>query len=421
LDGSHEAEKHHKSNFLSFIILKMNWYQIDSKDSFRKLNTLEEGLTDKDVKERLLQYGPNKLAEEEKINKLKILLHQFTSPLIYILLIAAIVTFLLKEYIDTGVIMAVVLLNAIIGYIQEFKAEESLRALKKMIVPKARVLRDGIEKEINSLELVPGDIVLLTSGSKVPADLRLFRTIELKVEEAMLTGESIPAEKIISTIKEVNLTPGDQRNMAFMGTVVVSGRAKGVVVETGQRTILGQIAKEVREVSAFKTPLQGKLERFARLIGFAALGFSALIFLAGIMSGAKASDMFLTAVATAVSAIPEGLPVAVTITMAIGVARMARRNAIVRKLPAVETLGSTTVIGSDKTGTLTRNEMTVRLIFDGEKTYEVTGSGYDPEGVILYEQTTVSLDELKNLGQVLRIGLLCNESNVYEEDSLYRG
>ncbi len=398
----------------------MNWYQIDSKDSFRKLNTSEEGLTDKEVKERLLQYGPNKLAEEEKINKLKILLHQFTSPLIYILLIAAIVTFLLKEYIDTGVIMAVVLLNAVIGYIQEFKAEESVRALKKMIVPKARVFRDGIEKEINSLELVPGDIVLLSSGSKAPADLRLFRTIELKVEEAMLTGESIPAEKIISTIKEDNLTPGDQRNMAFMGTVVVSGRAKGVVVETGQRTVLGQIAKEVGEVSAFKTPLQDKLERFARLIGFAVLGFCAFIFWAGIMRGVKVSDMFVTAVATAVSAIPEGLPVAVTITMAIGVARMARRNAIVRKLPAVETLGSTTVIGSDKTGTLTKNEMTVRLIFDGEKTYEVTGSGYEPEGVILYEQTTASLDELKNLRQVLRIGFLCNESNVYEEDGLYK-
>ena len=398
----------------------MNWYQIDSKDSFRKLNTSEDGLSDKEVKELLLQYGPNKLAEEEKINKLKILIHQFTSPLIYILLIAAVVTFLLHEFIDTGVIMAVVILNAVIGYIQEFKAEESVRALKKMIVPKARVLRDGIAKEINSMELVPGDIVILSSGSKVPADLRLFRTIELKVEEAMLTGESIPAEKIITTIKEDNLTPGDQRNMAFMGTVVVSGRARGVVVETGQRTILGKIAKEVREVSAFKTPLQDKLERFARLIGYAILGFSALIFLAGIMRGVKASDMFLTAVATAVSAIPEGLPVAVTITMAIGVARMVRRNAIVRKLPAVETLGSTTVIGSDKTGTLTRNEMTVRLIFDGEKTYDVTGSGYDPEGVILYEQATVSPDELKNLRQVLRIGFLCNESNVYKEDGQYK-
>ena len=398
----------------------MNWYQIDSKDSFRKLKTSERGLTNKDVQERLLQYGPNKLAEEEKINKFKILLHQFTSPLIYILLIAAIVTFFLREYIDTCIIMAVVLLNAVIGYIQEFRAEQSVRALKKMIVPKARVLRDGIEKEINSLELVPGDIVLLASGSMAPADLRLFRTIELKVEEAMLTGESIPAEKIISTIKEDNLTPGDQRNMVFMGTVIASGRARGVVVETGQRTVLGQIEKEVREVSAFKTPLQDKLEKFARLIGYLIIGFSAIVFWAGIMLGAKTSEMFITAVATAVSAIPEGLPVAVTITMAIGVARMARRNAIVRKLPAVETLGSTTVIGSDKTGTLTKNEMTVRLVFDGEKTYEVTGSGYEPEGEILYEQTTVNMDELKNLRQVLRIGALCNETNVYKENGTYK-
>ncbi|MEN8264461.1 MAG: HAD-IC family P-type ATPase [Nitrospirota bacterium] len=398
----------------------MNWYQLDSKDVFRKLNTSEKGLTDKEVQDRLIKYGPNKLAEKEKINKLKILLHQFTSPLIYILLLAAIVTFFLREYIDTGVIMAVVLLNAVIGYIQEFKAEESVRALKKMIVPNSRVLRDSREKEVNSVDLVPGDIVFLSSGSRVPADLRLFKTIELKVEEAMLTGESIPAEKIISTIKEDNLTPGDQKNMAFTGTAVVNGRAKGIVVETGQRTVLGQIAEEVREVSVLKTPLQDKLDRFAKLIGFVVIGFSALVFGAGIMLGAKASDMFITAVATAVSAIPEGLPVAVTITMAIGVARMARRNAIVRKLPAVETLGSTTVIGSDKTGTLTRNEMTVRLVYDGEKIYEVTGSGYEPEGNILHEQISVNPDELKNLQQVLRIGLLCNESDVYEEDGLYR-
>jgi Ca2+-transporting ATPase len=316
--------------------------------------------------------------------------------------------------------MAVVLLNAIIGYIQEFKAEESVRALKKMVVPGARVIRDGVEKEINSLELVPGDIVLLASGSKVPADLRLFRTIELKVEEAMLTGESIPAEKTIADIREDHLTPGDQRNMAFMGTVVVSGRAHGIVVETGQRTVLGQIAKEVREVSAFKTPLQDKLERFARLIGFVVIGVSALVLGAGIMLGEKASDMFMTAVAMAVSAIPEGLPIAVTITMAIGVTRMARRNAIIRKLPAVETLGSTTVIGSDKTGTLTRNEMTVRVIFDGNETYEVTGIGYEPKGDILHDQAAVKADELKNLQQVVRIGLLCNESNVYEKNNLYR-
>ncbi|MFQ5441864.1 MAG: cation-translocating P-type ATPase [Thermodesulfobacteriota bacterium] len=398
----------------------MIWYQLNSKDILHELKTSEEGLSDKEVEARLVQYGPNKLAEEEKINKLKILFHQFTSPLIYILLIAAIVTFLLHEYIDTGVIMAVVLLNAIIGYTQEFKAEKSVRALKEMLVPKARVIRDGVEKEVHSLELVPGDIVLLASGSKVPADVRLFSTIELKVEEAMLTGESIPAEKTTADIKEDYLTHGDQRNMAFMGTVVVSGRAHGIVVETGQGTALGQIAKEVREVSAFKTPLQEKLEKFARLIGFVVLGFSSLVFGAGIMFGAKASDMFMTAVAMAVSAIPEGLPIAVTIAMAIGVTRMARRNAIIRKLPAVETLGSTTVIGSDKTGTLTKNEMTVRIIFDGDKTYGVTGSGYEPKGTISHEQAPVNVGELVNLRRVLRIGLLCNESDIYEKDNSYR-
>jgi potassium/sodium efflux P-type ATPase len=394
----------------------MHWYQLGVKEIFQTLRSSEEGLTDAGAGERLIQHGPNKLAEEERTSKLKILLHQFTSPLIYILLVAAIVTALLKEYIDTGVIMAVVILNAVIGYIQEFKAEESVRALKKMVVPKARVIRRSKEKEIDSEELVPGDIVLLASGAKVPADLRLFKTMELRIEEAMLTGESIPVEKIASTIKEDNLTPGDQRNMAFMGTVVVNGRAKGIVVETGQGTNLGQIAKEMREVSEIKTPLQEKLERFAKLIGLVVTGFSVVVFGAGIMLGAKASEMFMTAVATAVSAIPEGLPVAVTIAMAIGVARMARRNAVIRKLPAVETLGSTTVIGSDKTGTLTKNEMTVRLIYDGQHVYEVTGSGYEPRGEILREGMPVEARDLKNLLYVLRIGLLCNESNIYEED-----
>ncbi len=196
----------------------MSWYQLSIKEIFHKLGTWENGLTDAEASQRLEEYGPNKLAEEEKISKLKILLHQFTSPLIYILLIAGLITIMLKEYIDSGVIFAVVILNAIIGYIQEYKAEESVRALKKMVVPKAKVLRDGKEKEINSEELVPGDIVLLASGAKVPADLRLIHTIELKIEEAMLTGESLPAEKSPNPIKEDNLTPGDQKNMAFMGT-----------------------------------------------------------------------------------------------------------------------------------------------------------------------------------------------------------
>jgi len=398
----------------------MNWYQSTVKELFKKLRVSESGLTDSEIKERLLQFGPNKFIEEEKTNRLKILIHQFTSPLIYILLIAGVVTISLNEYIDSGVIFTVVILNALIGYIQEYKAEESVRALKKMVVPKAKVLREGKEKEINSEELVPGDIVLLASGVRVPADLRLFKTIELRVEEAMLTGESLPAEKVTSPIKEANLTPGDQKNMAFMGTIIVSGRAKGVVVETGHSTVLGQIATEVRKVTVVKTPLQYKLMRFAKLIGILVIAFSALIFLVGMLLGGKASEMFMIAVATAVSAIPEGLPVAVTIVMAIGVARMARRNAVIRKLPAVETLGSTTVIGSDKTGTLTKNEMTVRVVYDGEKAYRISGIGYEPKGEILYQLEPVDIKASANLLMVFRIGMLCNESNIYEEEGEFK-
>ena len=397
----------------------MTWYQIEVKEIFHRLKTSEEGLTDMEVKARLIEYGPNKLAEEQKISRLKILLHQFKSPLIYILIIAATVTGFLREFIDMGVIMAVLILNAVIGYFQEYRAEQSVRALKKMVVQKARVLRDGKEKEIGSEDLVPGDIVFLSSGVKVPADMRLFKTNELKIDEAMLTGESVPVEKTTHAIKEENLTPGDQKNMAFMGTAAVIGRAKGIVVETGGRTVLGQIATEVKELSITRTPLQQKIEKFAKFIGLLVLSGASAIFLVGIILGIKASDMFITAVAAAVATVPEGLPIVVTIAMAIGISRMARRNAIIRRLPAVETLGSTTVIGSDKTGTLTKNEMTVKLIYDGEHVYEVTGSGYEPAGEILHEGMPVKIKEHKNLELVLRIGLLCNESNIYEEEGRF--
>jgi len=401
----------------------MNWYQLSVKEIFEHLKTSELGLTEEEVKQRLKKYGPNRIAEEEKISKLQILLHQFTSPLIYILLIAGVVTILLKEYIDSGVIFAVVILNAIIGFVQEYKAEENVRALKKMVVPKARVIRDGKEKEVNSEELVPGDIVLLTSGMKVPADIRLIHTIELKIDESMLTGESVPVEKISTPIKQENLPPGDQKNMAFMGTIVVSGRAKGVVVETGERTILGKIAKEVKELTGVRAPLQDKIESFAKTIAFIVLGASVVLFLIGLLIGESAKDMFMTVVGAAVATVPEGLPIAVTVALAVGVVRMARQNAIIRKLTAVETLGSITVIGSDKTGTLTKNEMTVKLAYDGEHIYEFTGSGYDPSGEVLCEGISLkNLDpELKaNLYTLLRIGLLCNESDIYEEDGFYK-
>jgi Ca2+-transporting ATPase len=398
----------------------VKWYQLDTIQVLEKLESTEEGLTHDEARQRLEKYGPNKLAEEEKISSFKILLHQFASPLIYILLIASLVTFLLGEYIDCAVIVAVVVLNAIIGFTQEFKAEESVRALKKLVVAKARVVRGGREKEISSTDLVPGDIVLLASGTRVPADLRLLHTIELKIDEAMLTGESFPTEKTAATIARDKLISADQLNMAFMGSAVVNGRAKGVVVATGATTVLGSIAGNIKEVGEVKAPIQEKIEKFAKGIGFLVLAASSLLFFTGLLVGESMKEMFMTAVAAAVATIPEGLPIVVTIALAVGVARMARNNAIIRKLPAVETLGSTTVICSDKTGTLTRNEMTVRLVHDGNSVLEVMGTGYEPKGEILHNGVHISPENTRDLLKVMRIGLLCNESNVYEEDGLYK-
>jgi Ca2+-transporting ATPase len=334
--------------------------------------------------------------------------------------VAAIVTAFLGDYIDTGVIVAILILNAIIGYFQEYKAETSVLALKRMVVPRARVVRDGKDKEIPSEALVPGDIVFLVSGDKVPADLRLFKTTELKIDEAALTGESVPVEKKPLPIQEENLTHGDQKNMAFMGTIVVNGRGRGIVVETGIRTILGQIAWEVGEVSVTQTPLQQKIMKFSHFIGLLVLSSAVAISLLGILLGDTLAEIFKIAVAASVAAVPEGLPIVVTITMAIGISRMAKRNAIIRKLPAVETLGSTTVICSDKTGTLTKNEMTVKVIYDTQHTYEVTGSGYEPKGEILHDWESCDQAALAGLCGILRIGMLCNESNLFEEKGEFR-
>lgn len=398
----------------------MEWYQQHHQQALDALQSAETGLSSQEAQHRLAQYGPNKLAEEESISRLQILLHQFKSPLIYILLIAALVTLLLKEYIDSGVILAVVLLNAVIGYLQEFKAEESVRALKSLLVAKARVIRDDHEQEIPGHELVPGDVVLLASGSRVPADLRLLHDIELRIDEAMLTGESLPADKSTAALAESGLTPADQTNMAFMGTAVVNGRARGLVVATGARTILGTIAGEVRSIGQVKAPIQHKIEQFARTIGLLVLGAAGILFGIGLLLGETVKTMFMVAVAAAVATIPEGLPIVVTIAMAVGVARMAKHNAIVRKLPAVETLGSTTVICSDKTGTLTRNEMTVTSLYDGHQQYRISGTGYEPDGQVLLDDTAVTTADNRELALLLRIGLLCNESDVYEEDGRFK-
>lgn len=398
----------------------MKWYQLNANEIFAECKTRPEGLTAQEVEERLTQFGPNSLPEEVGLSRLKILLHQFKSPLIYILIFAAIVTALLGEFIDTGVIVAVVILNAVVGYFQEYKAETSVRALKNMVVARARVIREGKEGEIATEDLVPGDIVLLASGARVPADLRLVDVTELRAEEAALTGESVPVEKTTEAIAEDNLTAGDQVNMAFMGTVIVNGRARGIAVETGAKTVLGQIARDVKELSVTETPLQRKMVRFAQFIGLLALGSAVAIIVFGLYLGMTLKELFITAVAASVATIPEGLPIVVTVTMAIGITRMARRNAIMRKLSAVETLGSTTIICSDKTGTLTKNEMTVKAVYDGQHGFEVTGSGYDPEGEILHDWEPTDEESLKRLRAMLRIGLLCNESRIVQEEGQFR-
>jgi len=392
------------------------WYQLTAEAITEQLKTSPEGLTAGESGRRLEQYGPNRLPEEKGTHPVVILLRQLASPLIYILLVAAVVTFFLEEYKDTIVIAAVLLLNAVIGFIQEYKAEESVMALRKMVVPRARIIRDGHEREVNSDDLVPGDLVVLASGAKVPADIRIVSSLELKIDESMLTGESLPAEKTAQAIVEDNLTPGDQRNMAFMGSVVVSGRSRGFVVETASRTVLGGIARDVRGAQTAKAPLLVKFHRFSNRIGILILAASAVLFGIGILIGIPLKTMFTTMVAAAVAAIPEGLPIVLTIALAVGVQRMARRNAVIRKLPAVETLGSTTVICTDKTGTLTKNEMTVKVVYDGEHVFDLTGSGYDTTGEILHEWVVAKEQERQQLFMCFRIGLLCNESSLFEED-----
>ncbi len=397
-----------------------SWETMEVSKVLQTLETSEAGLSAAEAQQRIARFGRNVLAAEEKINILAILFHQFKSPLIYVLIAAATATFFLREFIDMGVILAVIFLNAVIGFVQEYKAEQGVRSLKKMVQAKARVYRDQREREIPSSELVPGDVVYLAAGMRVPADVRLMHVLDLRIDESMLTGESLPSEKRTERLADENLTPGDQKNIGFMGTTVVYGRGRGVVVETGPRTVIGDIAGKVQEVQFGKAPLQEKLEDFAKFLSWAVGGISLFIFGLGIYMGKDITEMFITAVAVAVSAIPEGLPVAVTIAMAIGVSRMARQNAIVRRLPSVETLGSTTIIGSDKTGTLTRNEMTVRLVFDGYHTYEISGVGYEPVGMFTHDGSKVDVKSRPELEKTLRIGLLCNEANLYQEDGDYR-
>jgi calcium-translocating P-type ATPase len=329
-----------------------------------------EGLARSEVEERRSEWGPNVIEADDPPTVWEQLLHQFQSPLVYILLAAMAVTAAIGEYIDSGVILVVLALNAGIGFFQERKAENAVRSLAALVALKAHILRDGREMVVDGTDLVPGDLVLLESGQRVPADLRLVSSTSLAIDESMLTGESMPTQKHIEALEEV-VPVSDQINMAFTGTVVTSGRGRGYVVSTGHRTELGQIATRFREEDEPATPLQQRMTRFAKVVGIVVALAATLSVPLGVLRGGEVTDMLLIAVALAVSAIPEGLPAVLTITLAIGVQRMARRKAVIRRLPAVETLGSVSAIGSDKTGTLTANRMTVQEVWANGTSHEI--------------------------------------------------
>ncbi|MBL8890243.1 MAG: cation-transporting P-type ATPase [Planctomycetaceae bacterium] len=389
-------------------------YQLPIHDVVMLLGTnTERGLEAADAQARLSEYGPNLIPSVDGPGPLVRFLLQFHAPLVYILLATTIITALLNEWVDSLVIFGVVLVNAMVGFIQESSAAKALSALARTTVTEANVLRSGHVRRISSSELVPGDIVLIQSGDKVPADLRLFHCRDLQVDESALTGESLPVLKDIVPTANVDLA--ERHNVAFTTTLVTSGQARGVVFATGIRTEVGHISRLISTADSLETPLTRQIARFSRWLLFVIVGLATLTFVVGWMRGQPAVEMFMAAVALSVSAIPEGLPAAVTITLSIGVARMAKRRAIIRKLPAVETLGSTTVVCSDKTGTLTVNQMTVVKIVAGSVPYDVSGTGYEPLGSIApANDSGRPFRENAAAIECVLAGLLCNDSALIE-------
>lgn len=378
----------------------------------------ERGLDAADAQARLIENGPNVIPSDSGPGPLVRFLLQFHAPLVYILLATTVITAFLNEWVDSLVILGVVLVNAIVGFIQESSAAKALTALAQTTVTEATVLRGGKVRRISSSELVPGDIVLIQSGDKVPADLRLFQCRDLQVDESALTGESVPVAKDISPTTAVDLA--ERHNVAFTATLVTYGQARGVVFATGVRTEVGHISRLISTADSLETPLTRKIARFSRWLLFVIIGLATFTFFAGWLRGQPAVEMFMAAVALSVSAIPEGLPAAVTITLSIGVARMAKRRAIIRKLPAVETLGSTTIVCSDKTGTLTVNQMTVTEVVAGNVSYEVSGTGYEPLGAIVpADPNGQPLSENVAARECLLAGLLCNDSGLAQRAGLW--
>ncbi|MEY6432223.1 cation-transporting P-type ATPase [Thioalkalicoccus limnaeus] len=396
------------------------WHSLAVSEVMERLTTPDTGLPPDEVARRREIHGANRLPETKARSPLMRFLAQFHNVLIYVLIAAGIVVALMQHWLDAGVIFGVVVINAAIGFIQEGKAEDALRAIRKMLSPRTLVIRGGTRTEIDAEGLVPGDLVPLQSGDRVPADLRLIKVKGLEVDESALTGESLPVEKTTDP-HSVETVLADRRDMVYSGTLVTRGQATGVVVGTGAETEIGRISAMVADVQQLTTPLLRQIAQFGRWLTVAILTIAALTFAFGTLwRDYSATEMFMAAVGLAVAAIPEGLPAIMTITLAIGVRRMAGRNAIIRRLPAVETLGTVGVICSDKTGTLTRNEMTVRTIETTEHRLTLTGSGYNPHGSIQLDEADHAVEQDPHLQEILRAILLCNDSGLAQQDDDWR-
>jgi magnesium-transporting ATPase (P-type) len=401
-------------------LMDRHWHHLPEAEVADFLDAdAERGLDRLEAEERQRRFGPNALTPRKGRGPLLRFLDQFNQALVYVLLAAIVVKLALGGYVDAGVIFGVVLLNAIIGFVQESKAASALDALSRSLTTEATVVRAGERRRVDARELVPGDLVLLASGDKVPADLRLLRVRNLKVDESALTGESVAVEKRAAVLDH-DTTLADRANMAYSSTFVTFGTASGLVTATGDNTEVGRISELIAQADPLETPLTRQIAQFSRLLLYGILALAALTFLVGLLHGESWVDMFMAAVALAVAMIPEGLPAVLTVTLAIGVARMARRHAIIRRLPAVETLGSTTVICSDKTGTLTRNEMTVQRLWVPDEEYALSGVGYAPEGELTADGARVELDARPALAELLRAGLLCNEAGLREDGGVWR-
>lgn len=394
------------------------WWNQSPEDVCLNLKTdLHRGLSSIEAEKRLQEFGPNQLPEQRRVSPLTLLIDQFSSFIVWTLIVAAFIAGFLGEWVDATAIGVIVVLNAFLGFFQEYRAEKSLAALRKMATPFSKVIRDGELQTLPSEKIVPGDLVLIEAGDRIPADGRIIQSIELSTQEAALTGESMPIHKIAELLEKPNLQAGDKKNMGFLGTVAVSGKGYLIVTETGLQTELGKIASLLQQGKEEQTPLQIRLEELGHRLVWICLSVVALVFALSFFRGTPLVENLLISISLAVAAIPEGLPAIVTIALSIGVRKMAKRNALVRRLPSVETLGCTTVICTDKTGTLTQNEMVVRSIWVNDSFVDVTGVSYNPEGDFEINHVKINQQDIPELITALKIGTLCNSAELHQNNN----